>query len=334
MTLTAESTAALRHDDYMQLTAERIGYGLRKDQAAGLSADEESEVTLYVKEGYREFILAYEWSFMRPTNSSVLWPTTTGTVSGTPSKDNGTTSVTATANKFYPSMVGRTFTFDTSGTGYEIASYTSATDIKVTGDASGETADDTFTITADGFYAMPFDFGGLLGEVFFDYGDGRWLPLDQVGVAELLEQLMITTGTGRPTQCAINPHRVDSGDTRGQRHDLMAWRIPDAIYTVRYQYQVLPDVLVTNDYPYGGAMHAQTILYSCFAAAERGKQKLVNGPDQQYYDKLLRGSIKRDQRGTRADKLGFMVNAQVRGRRHTQFLPFAQNITVGGESFP
>jgi hypothetical protein len=81
--------------------------------------------------------------------------TVAGTVSGTPSKDNGTTTITATADIFVATMVGSTFTFDTSGTSYVIASHTSATVIVVTGDASGETADDTFTITG-GRWALEF----------------------------------------------------------------------------------------------------------------------------------------------------------------------------------
>jgi hypothetical protein len=79
--------------------------------------------------------------------SAVCKPTQTadGTTSGSPSKDNGTTTVTATAAVFNADMVGHSLVFDVSGLSYPIVSYTSATVVVVTGDASGET-DADFTV--------------------------------------------------------------------------------------------------------------------------------------------------------------------------------------------
>ena len=59
----------------------------------------------------------------------------TGTVTGV--KDNGTTTVTATTPIFYPSIVGKDVVITDTGT-FAVASYTSATEVVVTGDATCE----------------------------------------------------------------------------------------------------------------------------------------------------------------------------------------------------
>jgi len=44
----------------------------------------------------------------------------------------------------------------------------------------------------------------------------------------------------------------------------------DAVYTVKFCYRVIPNKLSTSSpYPYGGAMHAETVLESCLAMAEK-----------------------------------------------------------------
>lgn len=324
-----QSTAALGFDGLMAGTAERAGYGLRASQADGLSAAEEKEIELYVAEGYREFLLAHEWGFTKPTATSVLWATTDGTatmsVSGT-----GNKTVTASADTFFPTMVGHTIV-STNGS-YVIDNYSSATAVTVTTSASADDGE-AFTITANGAYRLPDDFGGLLTDVYFQAGDGWWLPLAETGVTEVWEQQQITEGTGRPTMCAVEM-LATSGAT-GQRADLLVWRIPDTDYNVKYQYQVLPDKLTGTDFPYGAARHAGTMQYACLAAMERSKFQLIDGPYQRQYDRLLRMSIRADNRGARAHSLGLLISAQPHGRfRGRRSYPLANRVSVGGEFFP
>jgi len=338
----AESTTSLDYNALVKATAERCGYGYTA--YASLTSNQQTEVDLYVQEGYREWLQAFDWSFLRPVTTSVLFATTTtGTVSGTPSHSAGLTTITATASKFYPTMEANTFTFDTSGTEYTIATYTSATVIVVYGDASGETADDTFTITGTGKYQLPDDFGGFIGDVYFSAGAGRWLPIEITGIAEVLDMHQRTTGQGRPTLGALQIEPVSDQSTNaiGQRWSLLVWRYPDANYTIRYQYQVLPHNLATapssstsTQYPYGGARHAETILYACYAAAERSKYKVIDGPDGAHYQRLLARSIQIDKKFTRAGTLGYLVSTQDGIRDNRSRLPEPRNITVGGVSYP
>lgn len=323
-----ESTASLKSDNLMALTAERAGYGYRGDQAAGLSAAEETEIELYVAEGNRDFLSAYDWSFTKPVTTSVLWATTTATTTMTVDGE-GNKTVTASAATFFPTMVGHTIV-STNGS-YVIDGYVSTTVVTVTTDASADSGE-AFQVTANGSYRMPDDFGGLIGDVYYQANEGLWMPLGNTGVAELLELLQVSTATGRPTVCAVEPLAVSG--TIGQRFDLLAWRIADTDYTVRYQYQVLPDKLTAGGYPYGGARHANTIQYACFAAMERGKFQLVNGPNEQNYRVLLARSIKMDQRGARAGSLGFLVNARPSRWGSRNYAPQATSITVGGVAYP
>jgi hypothetical protein len=85
------------------------------------------------------------------------YTTFTGTVDGSAAKDNGTSTITPTADVFDATVVGGTFTFDDSGTGYPITAYNDVgppATITVTGDATvatgGETVDDTFVVTGGG----------------------------------------------------------------------------------------------------------------------------------------------------------------------------------------
>ena len=321
-----ESTSALKFDDLMALVAERASYGYRADQTAGLSADEEKEIQLYVEEGQRDFLISYDWGFMQPVATSVLWGTTpSATTMAVGGEDSRT--ITASVATFFPTMVGHAIV-STNGS-YVIDGYSSSTVVTVETNASADTGL-SFQITADGAYRLPDDFGGLIGDVYFQANDGLWQPLTNTGVAELLELFQVSTGTGRPSVCAIESINVSG--TIGQRSDMMAWRIPDSDYTIRYQYQVLPDTLVAGGYPYGGARHAETIKYACLAAMERSKFQLADGPLQRYYDRLLALSIKADQRGARAGSLGFMVNA--RPNRRGSYYPLARSVTVGGTKFP
>ncbi|KKN54706.1 hypothetical protein LCGC14_0589750 [marine sediment metagenome] len=322
-----ESTASLGFDNLMAIVAERSGYGYRADQAAGLSDAEELEVGLYVEEGQRDFLLSYDWSFMRPVATSVLWATTTATTTMTTGGESDKT-ITASVATFYPTMVGHTIV-STNGS-YVIDGYSSSTVVTVTSDASADSGE-AFQITADGSYRLPDDFGGLIGDVYFQANDGLWLSLSSTGVAELLELLQVSTSTGRPTVCTVEAINVSG--LIGQRFDLLTWRIADSNYTVRYQYQVLPDQLVANGYPYGGARHAETIKYACLAAMERSKQQLADGPYQRQYNRFLALSIRADQRG-RAGSLGLLVDARPGRWRRGNYGPLARTVTVGGVSYP
>jgi hypothetical protein len=156
----AESSLSLSYDNLMEEVAFYRGYGRKKDTTAGLSSAEETQCIADVNAGLRLFYFpppaapgepSHEWSFMTPQTSIVAWATTTGTLSagivltGVQSavsydSTTGYTTLTATAAIFTPELCGKTldYTDATANLSYTIVEYVSTTQVKLSGDASGE----------------------------------------------------------------------------------------------------------------------------------------------------------------------------------------------------
>lgn len=217
----------------------------------------------YLNNGYREGLAgrhprsnkAHVWSFLRDTDYVLtLSQYDTGTVSGSPSYDGSAYStVTATASVFFPSQVGGSFVFDTSETSYTVYDYDSATQIKLEGDASGETSGDTFYTESGGVYDLASDFGGLIGEPVFVNKDDEGLPrLKQADLAWLRRRYKEDYDQEEPEYWAIinKPYTASTGE----RFQFMVWPPPDDDYDVLVPYRRLPDRLTDSAsvYPVGG----------------------------------------------------------------------------------
>lgn len=114
---------------------------------------------------------------------------------------------------------------------------------------------------------------------------------------------------GVPMFAAVKT-RVPEGSST-PRYTLMVWPEPDTSYTLVFRYTLIPDLIAAgNPFALCGAMHSETLLASCIAAAER---MYVDGQNikQAEYMRLLQTSIARDQAmnaprlyGTRSRKIG------------------------------
>lgn len=274
---TTPTSLELTFEDLYTEVADYLGYG-RNPSGARLT-----EARRYANEGYLRFLLgadprtdlppggrAYDWSFLAPAATITFWAAATGTVSGTPGYGAGASTVTATESKFYASMVGHAFTFDSSGNEYTITAYTSATQVSVSGDASGEASGDTFTIAADGTYSLPNDFGAILDDFACDRSSASarvvhrpvaWIRWRAAGSG---------ASSGIPEAYAIQPRVFDEGV--GQRHEVLVDPIPGADYTMHYRYRINPDRMdAADDRPFGGPLHAQALLECVLAVAEERK---------------------------------------------------------------
>jgi hypothetical protein len=149
----AEPTLSLTFEDLGRSTAFDLGWGRKATASEGLTSAQDANVEAANRAGYRDFLAAHEWAFLRPRVAFTLWATKTGTCTA-----SGTT-VTATAAKFFPSMIGHeiliesilngTFAADTDWTkpaGVTIASG-KATAVAATGDLSQTVAPLTVGIT-------------------------------------------------------------------------------------------------------------------------------------------------------------------------------------------
>lgn len=304
----AEPGQALVFTDFQRRVAQILGY----DRTPGnWSSNQTAEVNDIIQSGYRQFLYpfvpgrgVYEWSFLRPTQTLVAWADTTGTTSGAPVYDAAAYStVTATTSIFHPTMIGSDFTFDTSGTDYEIYSYTSGTVIKVVGDASGEASGDTCTITATGNLAMPDDFGGTLDHLWFD-SDNSYNPLVCRSEGEILNLRSGGAGNGVPQMFAVRPKTTDG--TVGQRFEMLVWPTPSTDYTLYYKYLTLRNELDgTYDYPLGGAQHAETVLLAILSEAEVFRDE-AEGVYTQRFRRQLAASIAYDKEFGKATSLGYV----------------------------
>lgn len=205
------------------------------------------------------------WSFLRPTSTIIIWPTATGTM--TISGGAGTT-CTAAAAAFYPSMVGATLVADTSSNEYTISSYTSSTVVTLASDASGDTGD-TFTITPNGLYYLPSDFGGNIEEIHYVDDDYSVIDLIESRPEIVAGKWADSTDAGTPEYWSVLSKSASA--TTGQRWYLYVHPATEYVRTLRYRYRVLINVLTdsTSVYPPGGADHCDTVLALGVAEAER-----------------------------------------------------------------
>ena len=118
-------------------------------------------------------------------------------------------------------------------------------------------------------YALPQNFGGLDGKLFYARSDGKLWPITKTDVSriQLLRQRDTLTVTSYPVEYAIRP-----GDPSGLGQPpsiLMLWPTPDSAYTVKSRYFIIAGKL-SEAYPYPAcdAYHNQTLAESCLAVAE------------------------------------------------------------------
>jgi hypothetical protein len=269
--------------------------------------NEVNDVAAITKRGARQFYFpqrthpqeqAHRWSFLRPAATLTIWDDVVAddaiTVS-TASYSDPVTTITASDDVFYESMEEKTMGFDENSNTYVIDEYVSATQVRVTGDASGE-AGNTITIDSEDTFTMPWNYGGMAGDGKFTY-DVDENTLNYIDVTSdvrirLLRQR--TTSTGTPWLCAITP--MTTAGTQGQRWEAMFHQPPNDVFVLHYRYYLLPDALVdtTLEYPYGSVAHSETLLESCLAIAEAREKDSADIVHQTRFAQLLQASIDHD----------------------------------------
>ncbi len=145
---------------------------------------------------------------------------------------------------------------------------------------------------------LPDDAGGIEGEIVLASTVGlAWFPVQYVGMGMIYQQEnQYPTTSGRPQLVCVEPIKGTTG-TAGQRWQLRFWPMADTDYPIKVQYYVNPDYL-SAAFPYalGGAVHAETILASCKAAAERDLDDMAQGPQWLNFQARLAASVNMDRR--------------------------------------
>lgn len=323
----AESTSSLIYETYRVEIAHYLGYGRT---AASWSAARLAAITSCLNSGLRQFYVQgkWEWSFMREIATMVLWADVvvdTGvTVTGV--RDNGTSTVTATAATFYPEMVGRSIIITGDAT-YTITGYTSTTVIIVSGDASGASGA-TFSIASAGLYRLPDDCQDVEGAITFASESGERTMIQKPEEWIRGKRQWEGTTTGPPLYWAMIPAAFAEGT--GQRWDLSMWPTADDNYTVTYRKLVNPDVLGAAEYVRGGMAHSETILASCLAVAE-ARYDDNQGIHKSLYEEKLQESIDVDAR-VAPETLGMNMDRSTGGRDGTYGCYGLYKVTYEGQS--
>lgn len=234
----------------------------------------------------------HDWLFLRPYATVTLWKTATGAASGAPVKDNGTSIVTSAEAMFYASMVGHSVAFTTGGNSYVIASYTSATVVVVTGDASGEADADVLTVTADGRYSIPSDFSGIIEPPVFAYVSDVPGDLTQTSLNRLYTFMRDDNTADDPLEWSLEPKTHSSSAV--QAWWFRTFPTPADNWAVILCYRRSADALTDAAvYTVAGIDHDETVLQFAFAEAEKWKFH-KNGPEEAMAQERMLESIALD----------------------------------------
>lgn len=329
----AEPTSALTFGDLILEVAIKAGlayYGENGDEAPQVPVDAHdlAESKRIVNNAIRMFIKDAPptgWRWTRPTASLILWPTVEESASVTVTGgafSGGQTTITATAASFYPSMEGKTLSIDGVGD-FTIASYTSATVIVVTGDASTAAAD-MFSITADGNYTLPQSFGGgPTGVISYAAGTNQAVPIQWTGegrIRQARENEDLDTDWPRWAAVRIREDR--------RRWELMVDPVPHQVMTVEFPYDLHFDELVDlTDLPPSPYMHDETLKAACLAVLEKDTEDQLGVAWAYYKQDCLPQSHNADAR-TAPRKLGYFGNPDLSGINPSNFRDFRSRPTV------
>lgn len=190
-------------------------------------------------------------------------------------------------------------------------------------------------VAADATYDLPDDFGGMAGPMTYDTPTGSPSAIFVTDIGEArIRQLHANspTDTGRPQFYCIRTKTAPS-TSAATRFEVWMYPTPDAVYTARYTYSVLPNTLTsgTNVYPHGLAAHALTIKYAVLVEADA----MLNGHKdadllERKYQTLLAGSVQADARMMSPHSIGRMTDP-ARLLRRGPWCPEPTSLIVNGQ---
>lgn len=321
----AEPTSVLTFEDLILEAASRLGMayqgsdGSEQEQVPVNAAD----LTLckrVVNNAIRMFVQdappIYGWRWMKPTSQMVVWGdiavSATETITAGPyDLNSNTTTLTLTgSNSFYETMEEKTITL-TGVDDFVIKEYVSATQVKVTGDASAASAV-TWSMTADGHYTLPRNFSGQYdGVITYSSNTNQGISLEWTSDGVIRQwRENITDETGDPFWACV---RVMSSGTPRRRWELMLYPTPDEVMTVEFPYYVhfdkLVDLTEVSPAPFS---HDETVRAAVRAVAEKDYED-ERGVDWDYYKSVCLPNSHRMDSSSVPRNLGYFGNPSGRG---------------------
>lgn len=254
----------------------------------------------------------YVWSCLRDPGLLTLW--TDVAVDSTVTVTAATTTVTASAASFFPTMVGLSIVITGDAT-YTISAYTSSTIITI--DSSSSASGATFSITGDGVYRLPTTFESPATPSLV-WIDNIWAERPQlIDADEVRSMRSRDSSTGYPRFAAIR--WVASDGTAGQNQELIIYPRAAADYAVALPYMVQPVGMSTaNPYPLGGPEMADVLLSFVVAICEEERDGQRGDRWAEAIAKV-NNAVKRDRTRHHNFIAGFM-------RRDSRDYPLALNV--------
>lgn len=237
----------------------------------------------------------HKWTFLEPIAELVLWPDVAVSTATIIQSDfdpaTETSLITASEDTFYESMVSSSITITGVGT-YVIRSYETARKARVSANVRILSAA-TFSIASENRFALAPYVGGVVGD-FWHQSDNGYKRVAVVPVEEIFATNAQSTGTsGYAQMIGITP-TISHGKYRQQFLYAVPYPRPSAVHTLEFKsrFTTIPESDTNPFYP-GAAMHAETILASCLAAAELNTAR-ARGPMWEDYQAKLAASISID----------------------------------------
>lgn len=187
------------------------------------------------------------------------------------------------------------------------------------------------TVADDRDYDLPDDFGSMTGQMQYPQDTTLVRGVIQVSEGKMMELMQYSEDTGEPRYYATRFKSATGA--AGQRHELLLWPIPDAVYTLTYRYDAYAGKLIQNTYPYplGGMKYAECITESCLAIAEkRGNDE--DGFHGQEFRRLLAAAVALDRRNG-AQRFGQMGGNENPALHPNDRHCITSNITYNGDTW-
>ena len=114
---------------------------------------------------------------------------------------------------------------------------------------------------------LPDGLSRILGDLFYR-DDQHRRSIIQVSESQINSCLQHSTDTGTPTFATVRFKEQVSGE--GQKLEIVWYPIPDAVYTLYYEYEAYNGKLTdASPYPLGGMRLSELVLESCLSVAEK-----------------------------------------------------------------
>ena len=302
----AESTLAMTWEDIRNLVYQQSLGGGSTGYTDETDADKKALVDSICESGLRQIYQpppmqgkVHDWSFLYTQDSiSIEAPYSTGTIAF---------DYTGGTHELQVTLSGGTWPawaiegeIEISGVDYGVATRISDTVILL--DSNNNPGEDVAASTSYSLhkddYNLPDDFGSIIGSFSFAQKDNAWYTCKVVGESRIRElrqrDFNQNFANGDPQFAAIRAKNKTDVNI-GTRSEVLFWPSVTATATVSYRYRVSVNKPIgSNDYVAGMPVHAETILYSCLAEAER-RMDGERGVLWEKFMELLQSSILRDQ---------------------------------------